>query len=231
MSIHDGHRKRLKTRFCKEGLDNFDELHVLEFLLFYCLHRKDTNLIAHELLNKFGSLKRVLEASRKELMEVEGIGEHAAVFLTLVREVGRYYEVQRRQVGDVLTTIEQCGEYITPYFYGREHETVFLLCLDSKCKVLCCKLVSEGSVNSANISIRKIVETALRENASSVIVAHNHPSGVAIPSADDIQTTKRLAKALKTVEITLVDHLVVADDDYVSMAQSGMYLPSDCQDY
>jgi len=108
-----------------------------------------------------------------------------------------------------------------PFFFGRRVETVFLLCLDAKCKVLCCKEVGEGSVNSAGISVRKIVETALGANATSVVLAHNHPSGLAVPSAEDIQTTRRIAMALSAVEISLADHIVVADEDYVSIVQSG----------
>ena len=125
----------------------------------------------------------------------------------------------------ILTTIEQCGEYLMPHFHGLQNETVFLLCLDAKCKVLSCKKVGEGSVNSASISIRKIVEQALGSNAVSVVLAHNHPSGLAIPSTEDIQTTHRLGRALNAVEILLVDHLVVADDEFVSIVQSGKYNP------
>ena len=111
---------------------------------------------------------------------------------------------------------------------GRDKETVFLLCLDAKCKVLGCKLVGEGSVNSAAVPIRRIVEMALGDNATSVVLAHNHPSGLALPSGEDIQTTRRLSLALRAVEIELVDHVVVADGDYVSLAQSGMYNPREC---
>lgn len=225
MSIHKGHRQRLKERFSKEGLENFDDLYVIELLLYYCITRKDTNKIAHELLNKFGSLQRVLEAEKNELMQIDGVGEHAAVFLKLIREVGRYYQVQSSKVGQVLSTIEQCGKFMQPYFYGRDRETVFLLCLDAKCKALCCAKVEEGSVNSASISIRKVVETALSANASSVVLGHNHPSGLALPSGEDIETTKRLSKALQLVDIMLVDHLIFAEDDFVSVAQSGRYSP------
>lgn len=227
MSIHDGHRQRLKERFCQEGLDNFTDVQVLELLLFYCIPRRDTNPIAHELLRHFGSLSQVLEAPVEELKKVDGIGENTAVFLSLITDVGRYYLIDRTTRNEILPTIEKCGEYLLPYFFGRRNETVFLLCLDAKCKVLCCKEVGEGSVNSAGISVRKIVETALSVNATSVVLAHNHPSGVAVPSGDDIQTTARIAAALRAVDVGLVDHIVVADDDYVSMVQSG-YRFDDC---
>ena len=227
MSMHDGHRQRLKERFRRDGLDNFDELYVLELLLFYCIPRKDTNPIAHRLLDHFGSLTAVLEASPEELEKVEGITQSASTFLSLITQVGRYYQVRRADPGDVLRTNEQCGSYLMPYFFGRETETVYLLCLDAKCKVICCKKVGEGNVNSANVPIRKVVEMALNANATSVVLAHNHPSGLALPSADDIQTTYRVAAALETVEITLADHIVVCGEDYVSMAQSQYFTPGD----
>ena len=219
--IHKGHRERLKRRFLENGLDSFTDIQVLELLLFYAIPRRDTNPIAHRLLNRFGTLHQVLEASVEDLQRVEGIGPEAALFLHMVPSIGRYYMVDKTMQSKVLTTIDQCGQYILPYFFGRQLETVFLLCLDAKCKVLCCKEVGEGSVNSAGISVRKIVETALAVNATSVVLAHNHPSGIALPSAEDLQTTKRVAMALRAVEIHLVDHIVVADDDYISMAASG----------
>jgi len=227
MSIHKDHRQRLKDRFLKDGLDNFAEVNVLELLLFYCIPRVDTNPIAHRLLDHFGSLNNVFNANTEELEKVEGIGKNTATFLSLITQVGRYYQVQQSQPGKILRTIEQCGNYLMPYFFGREQETVFMLCLDAKCKVICCKMVGEGSVNSANIPVRRVVEMALAANATTVVLAHNHPSGVAIPSADDIQTTQKIASALATVEIILADHIVVSKDDYVSITQSNLYTPGE----
>lgn len=230
MSIHDGHRQRLKNRFLSEGLDNFEELQVLELLLFYCIPRQDTNPVAHRLLDDFGSFAQVMEASPEELKKVSGIGDSVATFLSLVTAAGRYYSVKQQNAEvKILSDLEDCGKYLTPYFRSRRNETVFLLCLDAKCKVLCCKEVGEGSVNSAAVPIRRIVEMALGANATSVVLAHNHPSGVALPSNEDVQTTFRLAMALNSVEITLIDHMVVADDDFVSMRQSGVYDPNRCQ--
>ena len=227
MSMHAGHRQRLKDRFLKEGLDNFDELYVLELLLFYGIPRVDTNPIAHRLLDEFGSLTAVLNASPEELQRVEGMGENAATFLSLVMQVGRYYQVKQSEQGKNLRTIMECGKYLVPYFYGREEEMVFLLCLDAKCKVLSCKMVGKGSVNSANIPIRRVVEMALAANATTVVLAHNHPSGLAIPSKDDIQTTHRVAAALEAVEIILADHIVVSKNDFVSIVQSQYYKPQE----
>ena len=226
-SLHGGHRDRMKKRFLQQGLDGFTDIQALELLLFYSIPRQDTNPIAHRLLQHFGSLSQVLEAPAEELMQVGGIKEHSAVLLNLINQMGRFYLVDKAQRERVLPTIEDCARYLQPYFYGRMRETVFLLCLDAKCKALCCKEVGEGSINSAGISVRRIVETALREGATTVVLAHNHPSGIAIPSPEDIQTTRRVAAALQSVEIHLADHIVVADDDYVSMVQSG-YRFDDC---
>jgi len=228
MSIHDGHRQRVKDRFCQEGLDHFEEHQVLELLLFYCIPRVDTNPIAHALLDRFGSLTKVFEAPVEELEKVPGIGRSAAVFLSLVMAAGRYYQVHCASNNVILNSVEECGRYLLPLFYGRRNETVFLLCLDAKCKVLSCKMLGEGSVNSAGVPVRRIVETALAANATSVVLAHNHPSGLALPSDADILTTRRVAVALDAVEIGLLDHIVIAEDDFVSMAQAGYYRAEEC---
>lgn len=227
MSVHNGHRQRVKERFRIEGIDGFEEHQVLELLLFYCIPRRDTNEIAHNLIKRFGSLSQVMDTPVRELEKVDGVGQRAAEFLSLIREVGRYYQINRAMQNKVLKTIDACGEYMVPYFSGRRNETVFLLCLDAKCMVLNCQLIGEGSVNSAGIPIRKIVDMALTANATSVVLAHNHPSGLALPSEEDVQTTLRVAQALRLVDVVLNDHIIVADDDYVSLVHSGLYKPGE----
>ena len=221
MSIHDGHRKRLKERFSKEGLDGFTEIQALELLLFYAIPRQDTNEIAHRLLDAFNTFAGVLDAPVERLMEVEGIGENAAVLIKFLQAMSRYYDLSKIRQEKILPTIDDCGRYLVPFFKNRKNETVFLLALDAKLKVLGCQEVGEGSVNYASVPVRRVVEMALEMGATSVVLAHNHPSGIAVPSGDGIQTTRRLATALSAVEIVLVDHIVVADDDYTSMALSG----------
>ena len=230
MSIHDQHRQRLRERYLQQGLDGFTEFQILELLLFYVIPRRDTNPIAHGLIDRFGSLSKVLEAPASKLMEVEGVGPGAAVFLKLVKDVGRAYDVSKARNEVIVRSIADCGEYLKPHFRDRKNEVIFLLSLDAKLKVLNCRQVGEGSVNYASIPIRRVVEMALEDGASTVILAHNHPSGLAVPSGDDIQATRRLAAALSAVEITLADHFVVADDEYVSMVQSG-YRFDDCLIY
>ena len=225
MSIHDGHRERLRQRFVQEGLDHFEGINVLELMLFYVIPRKDTNEIAHRLLDRFGSVSQVLEAPIHELEKIPGLGKNAAIFLSLLNDFNRYCQVNRVKDEVILTTIDKCGDYLAPLFVGRRNETVFMLCLDAKCKLICCREVGEGSVNSTAVPIRKIVEIALGVNASTVVLAHNHPSGLAIPSGEDVQTTYRLAMALQAVDIELADHIIVADGDYISLVQSNRYDP------
>lgn len=230
MSVHEGHRKRLKERFVREGLDHFDEINVLELLLFYSLPRVDTNLLAHRLLEQFGSLTNVLDAPVEELVKLPGIGENTAVYLSLISAAGRYYQMQKAEAVGAVSTVEDFSQVLIPKFLGRRNEQVYLLCLDAKCKLICCRQVGEGSVNSAGISVRRIVEVALAVNATSVVLAHNHPSGLALPSAADVQTTIRIGNALRAVDVALVDHLVVSDEESVSMVQSGLYRPGEFYD-
>ena len=225
MAMHDGHRQRMKDRYRQDGLDHFNEVQVLELLLFYCIPRQDTNPLAHRLVEQFGSLSQVLEAPMSALAQVPGMGENAATFLHLVRDAGRAYQINRVQQEKILQTTEQCGRYLSSYFIGRRNEMVFLLCLDAKCKVLDCREVSEGSVNSAGVSTRRVVEIALAANATTVVLAHNHPSGIAVPSREDVQTTYRVEAALDAVDVVLADHIIVSDGDYTSMVQSGLFKP------
>ena len=226
MSIHDGHRQRLKERFVQQGLDQFTEVQALELLLFYCIPRQDTNDLAHYLHERFGTFAQVLDADMDELMQIKGIGENAATFLKLIPAICRYYNVNRVEKDPkLLLTIDECGEHLLHYFDGRCNEMVYLLCLDAKGKPIACRLVGEGGINSAGIPIRNIVELALSAKATSVVLAHNHPSGIALPSYEDVATTKRIAVALQAVDVVLADHLVIADNDYTSMVQSGYYRP------
>lgn len=225
MTVHQGHRARIRNRFLEEGLDGFDEHQVLEFLLFYAIPQKDTNEIAHNLLKRFGSLSQVIDSPVKELCKVAGIGENTAIFISLINQLERYYHKNRYRQTKVLNNLDECGEYMVPFFYSLTKETVFLLCLDAKRKVISCRAIDEGGVNCTGVSIRKIVDAALTENATSVILAHNHTSGVAIPSDEDIRATYQIARALQYVDVLLMDHIVVAEDDFVSMVHSGCYQP------
>lgn len=220
-----GHRSRIKDRFRKEGLDSFEDKHALELLLCYGLPRKDTKQLSEELLSTFGGLTQVLDASPEQLEKVPGMGENLSTFLCLVREFVRRYNIAKSQPDEPLTSTEDCCNYIRQYFSGKRNEVVYLLCLDAKFMPLCCKQIAEGSINSSTVSIRKIAEITLNVNATTVVLAHNHPGGLAIPSNEDIATTIRLAKVLSEMDIVLADHIVVAGDEAVSMVASRYYNP------
>ncbi len=223
-NIHGGHRARLREQFLRAGLDSMSDVQVLELLLFFAIPRRDTNPIAHRLLERFGSLAAVFEAPVTEISRVEGVGESAALLLSLVPQSARRHLIDRAKFEQVLDTTEKCGRYLLPFFHGERDEVVYLLCLDAKCKVLDCRLLFRGGVNTAGVSVRKIVEAALTYNATSVVLAHNHVSGIALPSREDEATTRQIRTALDAVGILLADHIVVADDDFVSMADNGLFL-------
>ncbi len=222
MEEHAGHRERMRKRFLRFGLDNFDDHNVLELLLFYAVPRRDTNVIAHRLLDAFGTLDGVFDASPEALMAVEGVGPGAAALIRLVPEAARRYFIARTAPGQILADSEAAGRYLLPRFLTCRDETMYLVCMDGKLKVLDCREVSRGSATSVSVNARRVTQIALGQNASAVLLAHNHTSGIAIPSDEDVAVTLRLRALLAQVGVTLTDHIVVAGDDFVSMADSGL---------
>ena len=224
MSVHDGHRSRLRRQLLEGGLDSFSDIQVLELLLTFAIPRIDVNPLAHRLLDRFGSFANVLDAAPLDLQQVDGIGENAAVLLSALPQLMRRYNISRSKDGAViLNTTTKLGNYLVPFFFGAQEEQVYLLCMDAKCKVLDCRLLFTGSINTVGVSVRRIVEEALRQKATSVALAHNHTSGIALPSREDEETTRMVRDALEMVGILLADHIVFADGDFVSMAASGCF--------
>ena len=222
MSVHEGHRERMRRQMKTSGMDSLSDVQVLEVALHYAIARRDTNEIAHALLRRFGSLSGVLEAPRAELLKIDGVGESAADLLLLFIQMERRHLMDRAGRETILDTTCKCAQYLMPRFIGEQEEVVYLLCLDAKCKALDCSLIHRGAVNMTAISVRKIVKAALDHNATSVVVAHNHPSGLALPSREDRATTLALKAALDAVDVVLVDHVIVADEDFVSLADDGL---------
>ena len=223
-NVHTGHRERLRKRLEREGIDGFQPHEILELLLFYSVPRTDTNPVAHRLLDHFGSLPAVLEAPRSELMKVNGIGAASATLLSMIPAISRRYLVDKNDAGIVLDTPQKLGEFIHPYFIGVNNERLYLICLDKKRKLLNCTLLSEGSLGKVSVDMRLIIETVIRCSASSVALAHNHTQGFALPSGEDIRVTNRIAEGLRMLSVDIVDHIIVAQDDYVSFAQSGLFV-------
>ncbi len=221
-NIHEGHRERLRQRFLKEGLDNFQPHNVLELLLFFSIPMKDTNEEAHELIDRFGSLSAVFDASFEELVSVKGIGEKSATLIKLVPELFKKYEVDKINLeGDILDNCEAVARYSSKYFKGVSEEQLYLLCLDSNCKILGFEQISSGTINATPINNRKIVELAYKLNAANLILVHNHPSGVVAPSRSDVNATMNTIELLKSLGMKLGDHIIIGNgDDFFSFRRS-----------
>ncbi|MDY3985911.1 JAB domain-containing protein [Dysosmobacter sp.] len=223
MGIHDGHREKMRQRYLKGGLEGFADHEALELLLYYAIPRRDTNPIAHALMERYGSLSAVLTAPVEDLCKVEGIGESAAILLRLAPQLYQKARLSDAEQETVLNSVDRVGTYLLQRFIGERREVVYQLCLDRKGKLLACKRLGEGGVASADLDIRKLMENAILTSASAVILAHNHPSGVALASKEDYAATTRVREALATIGVTLVDHIIVADGDYVSLKDSGFF--------
>ncbi|HZK34980.1 MAG TPA: DNA repair protein RadC [Bacillota bacterium] len=220
--MHTGHRDRLKDRFLKEGLDCFDQHQVLELLLFYAIPYKDTNPLAHELIDKYGSLSAVLEADPKELQTVKGVGKNTAVILSLMPQLCRRYLNDKWGDRPRLSSTRKAGEYTTTLFSGRLTEVFYVICLDAQNRVTHSALVHEGTIDTAPVYPREIVQTALRHQATGLILAHNHPGGSLNPSGADIDATRKIIEACDTVSIRVVDHIIVAGGKHYSFADNGL---------
>lgn len=216
MGAHDGHRSRLKMEFLARP-DSFPDHKLLELLLFYANPRSDTNPLAHTLLEQFGSLAGVLDATPEQLQKVPGVLFRAA------KELSGRYLTGRTRMDVIAQGSRDYYPILRPYFFGARNEQVYLLCMDGKQKVLGVRKIGEGNVNAVAVTTRLIVEAALSLNAVRVVLSHNHVSGLAFPSEDDIATTYSLQGILGQVGVTLCDHLVFVDDDMVSLRDSGFY--------
>lgn len=216
---HEGHRARMKERFLVNGLDGFSDHEILELLLFYAIPYRDTNPLAHELTKRFGTWMQVVNADYRDLLTVPGVTPHVASLLTLVGQAAvRYY--MDTVAGDVVQLFDtnMMADYLIPWFLGGKDESVVMVSLDNKRKVLNTTRIFEGSVNSAQFNVRLAVQQALRDNATQIVLAHNHPNGFCFPSNADVSTTEYLAEVLKPLDIRIVDHLIISEGDCLCMS-------------
>lgn len=216
---HEGHRSRMKERFLATGLEGFSDHEILELLLFYAIPYRDTNPLAHTLIHRFGTWMQVVNADYRDLLEVPGVTPHVASLLTLVgRTASRYY--RDITTGNVVQLFDSdmMAAYLIPWFLSEKEESVVMVSLDNKRKVLNTTRLFRGSVNSAQFNVRLAVQQALRDNATQVVLAHNHPNGFCFPSDADVATTKHLMEVLKPLDIRVVEHLIVAEGDCLCMS-------------
>ena len=220
MADHTGHRQRMKTEFLSRGLEGWPDHRVLELLLFYAVPQGDVNGLAHELVERFGSLAGVLDASVEELRKVKGVGEHTAVLLRMLPALLGRYQASRTRLSDVINSPEDAYPWLEPYFFGARNEMVYVLCLDGKRQVLGVRKAAEGSIQMAEMNARRIAEEAMGLRSARIYVAHNHVSNLAVPSQADWLATDTLRAILAPIGIELIDHLVFVDGDMVAMSQS-----------
>lgn len=210
----EGHRKRLKKRFINCGLEDFEEHNVLELLLFYSIPRKDTNPIAHRLIDRFGSLSGVLEAKPEQLVQVDGITENSAVLIKLIPELIKSYEASKLSSSKVFCTTEEIGEFFVGYYTDVITENVTVLLLGENSEILEKYKLCDGSVTRAGAKVKKLVAKVASKRVKAVAVAHNHPCGTVEASSDDLEFTNKLLEAFSTVNVKLIDNFIVADDKY-----------------
>lgn len=217
-SEHSGHRERLRRRFIDNGLDGFEEHQALELYLFYAIPRRDTNPLAHRLLERYRNIGGVCDAPIDELERDFGLSESAATLLKLLPEMSRLYNESKLSDTNLIDP-ETVGDMIARRFIGRTSEAVALLLGSAKGKILYFDIVAKGSVSSSDFPLRRIVDLAIRHNARTAYIAHNHPSGSLLPSRADIDVTKLLDSTLSSVGVHLLDHFIVADNEYASLRE------------
>ena len=209
----------LTRRFLRGVPDAMPDAELLELLLRFST--EDAKALTERILAQCPNIAAVIEADADTLRSIEGIDEASVLLLRLVPELHRRYFLSRSRDEKRLTTSADFGRFLLPYFYGARDEMLYLLCLDGAGRVLGCRKLGQGGANSAEVPVRRMVQEALSLNASGVVLAHNHPSGIALPSKEDVELTLRLRDALELMSLTLLDHIVVAEDDFVSMRDSG----------
>ena len=196
---HSGHRERMRKKFIENGFDVFETHEALEMFLYYAIPRKDTNPLAHRLLDRYITVGGVCDAPKMARLYTESKMSH-----------------------DNIIDYENLGKIFKAKFIGRTNECVALMLGDAKGKMIYFDIISKGSLNSSDMPVRKIVDLSLRHNAKTAFIAHNHPSGTALPSGSDLDTTIVLKSTLATVGVELIDHFIITDDDYVSLRESRL---------
>ena len=223
-NLHANHRGRVRTRFINDGfsLDNFEDHQVLEYLLFHAIPRIDTNELAHRLLDRFGSFRDVLDAKHEDLITVEGVGENTATFIKLLAATARRYAMSESKIGEQYDTVDKVGNFLVTLFMGATKEKVYLLTFNGKNEMTSCNQICEGSVTSASFSSKEVVKIALREDAAGIVLAHNHPQGLAVPSGADIEFTSQFRYFCQQIDINLLEHIVVSGNSFSPIIKKNL---------
>ncbi len=219
---HAGHRQRMRDKFLAEGsFDSFAPHQILEMMLYYSSPRGDTNELAHDLIDRFGSIKEVLDAPYDALTSVNGVGQQTAVLIKLAQSLVKNYNFYETANIRYVKNTEDAANYLKSVFYNKDTENVVMLCINHAGRLIKTAVISNGSIDSTSIDLRKLIFEALSSRATRIVLAHNHPGGMCVPSKADLDATKAVAKALANLKITFADHIIVTDDGrYFSFSQT-----------
>jgi DNA repair protein RadC len=221
-SYSSGHRQRVKEKFSQTGFLGWQEYEILEFALFFAMPQRDTKDLAKRLIDAFGSLKQVIDADENKLIEIGKLGGHCAVFIQFLRKFCAMYSQLKIKSAKSISSSQEAINYLSTTLSGEKVEKFYILILNSASKVTDCIEIESGTVNTSAIIPRKIAETALKSQAVSIIIAHNHPGGTLKPSQNDINATEAVKKALNAIEISLLDHIIIAGNDHFSFKEYNL---------
>ncbi len=216
-NVHKGHRQKVKNRYIQTGFEGMADHNILELLLFFGIPYKDTNPISHELMDTFGSLSAVFQASVAELKSVKGMTENAACLLNMILPLYARYSADLAAEKPMLMSTEEVVEFMRPRFIDTNNERAFALCFDMEHRLVAARKLSEGDVNSTALDMRKLASTVLETKAVAVILVHSHPNGIPLPSKNDVEVTEKAFGFLKTMKVDLLDHVIVAKTGHCSM--------------
>ena len=212
--LHKGHRRRLKKRYIDESGEEFCDHELIELLLFYCIPRKDTNTIAHELYERFGSVSGVANAGIDQLKLVDGIGDNAAVLLDLVMSFAKRIAAEQKVEKKRLDTLKKLVKYAESFMFGATNEQVYLVMMDSTLRVIDTKLIAVGHIDEVKPIIRRVLEFVVLKRASAIALTHNHPNGGIEASSVDVEFTALLQRELEVIGVRFIEHVIVDGNSY-----------------
>ena len=222
ISSHSGHRERLRQKFLTSGIGSLHDYEKLELLLTYSVPVKDLKPVGKNLINRFKSISSVMDADIEELMEISGVGTKSIILIKFVRDLLTTYTYEKMVGSDYLNSPERVVDFSKLKIGALNNETFLVIFLTSKNRVIDYAFLSEGTIDSVAVYPRRVIELAFKQYASGIIIVHNHPSGETEPSPNDIELTKEIEKLSKSLDLRLLDHLIVSKDDYYSFSRQGL---------
>lgn len=219
--LHDGHRERLRAKVEKGSLKSLETHEVLELLLTYSIPRKNTNDIAHSLLNTFGSFNGVVNADYKDLLKVKGVGSRTALFLTMFPQLFDIYKNKTVKDKRYLRNTHECVEFFRSNYEIKSNESMYAVCVNSMGK--CLKVVELAGKDASEVefNIQELTSNIIDVNTSSIVLFHTHPGGSVSPSLQDINATKDIAHILGVLRISVLDHIILNETEHYSFGTNG----------